>query len=153
MKKEQNEYTRFTKSRRAYNARQIGKGVGLGVSLAGFGAAMKGAFNNIDLTNIEEFARQAGTKALEFYKEIISKCNPNGSVPAYVFLGLAGAFIGLMVHGRIAKRKFETRTVSDLSASNQVLTETNATLAENNQALQKTLTESHRRTPAAPTAE
>ena len=151
MKKEQNEYIKFTKSRRKYNSHQIAKGVGLGISLAGFGAAMKGAFNNIDLSNIEYTAKNAGTKALDFYKELASKCNPGSNVPAYVFLGLAGGFIVLIIRGKILKRKLTNATVSDLTISNATLTDANNTLTENNSALQKTITESHKRvTPKAP---
>lgn len=152
MKKQETAYTKFTKSRRGYNARQIAKGVGLGVALTGFGAAMKGAFNNIDLTNIGQFATQVGNKALAFYKELLAKCNPAASVPAYIFLGLAGGFIALMVHGRISKRKFETDTVSGLSVENQSLIEKNQELTENNEALQKSLTKSLKKAPAAPAA-
>ena len=143
MKKEQNEYTKFAKTRRKYNASQIAKGVGLGVALAGFGASMKGAFNNINLSNVGDFASKTGTKALNYYKELIDKCNPNGNVPAYVFLGLAGGFIILMVKGRIKKRRFETKTVSNLVADNENL------IAESNELREtaKTLT---RRKPQAP---
>ena len=115
MKKEKTEYKKYIITRRKYNASQIAKAVGLGISLAAFGASMKGAFNNLDLNDIESFARQAGNKALNFYKELTLKCNPTGNVPAYVFLGLAGGFIVLMVHGRIKKRKFETKTIQNLS--------------------------------------
>ncbi len=154
MKNEQNAYTSFTKSRRKYNARQIAKGVGLGASLAGFGAAMKGAFDQIDLSNIGEFVGNIGTKALEFYREIAEKLNPGASVPAYIFLGLVGGFIVLMVRGRIVKRKFETRTVEDLSVENEELAAANHTLTENNETLQKVLTTKHKKpaTEAAPSA-
>lgn len=153
MAKEQNPYTTFTKSRRKYNARQIAKGVGLGASLAGFGAAMNGAFDNIDLSNVGEFASNVGTKALEFYKGIAEKLNPAASVPAYIFLGLVGGFIILMIRGRIVKRRFETRTVEDLTLENADLVAANKTLTENNDALQKTLTRrvaARNNTPAAP---
>lgn len=150
--KNETEYKKYTKSRRKYNAAQIGKGVALGISLAGFGASMKGAFDNIDLTNIEEFAKNTGNKALDFYKELAAKCNPGATVPAYIFLGLSGAFIIWMIAGRIKKRRFETASVSEMSTLNAVLLGEHEELKATNEELQKQLTIKRKKpTPVAPT--
>ena len=140
MKKETNEYKKFKKSKNKYTRHQIAKGVGLGISLAGFGASMQGAFNNPDLSNISAFAENVGLKALDFYRELIQKCNPGNNIPAYMFLGLAGSFIIFMVRGKILKGRLANKTVSKLSSDIEKLTEDNETLSENNEALQETLT-------------
>lgn len=140
MKKNTNQTTaiKYKKSRRGYNARQIIKGVTLGGTLVGFGAAQRGVFNNVDFTkiNVGDFFTNILNQAASYYQSIVAKLDPKGQLPSWVFVGAAGLLVGTMIWGRIKKRKLETNTIN--AASENICNLTNENITLNGQVQQLT---------------
>ena len=131
MKNENSTYTKWKKSNRKYTFQQICEGVGIGIALTGFAASQKGAFRNINSMNVEMFAKNIGQQALNFYKEIGAKCNPQANIPSYVFLSLAGGLIILIIRGKLLKRNNNKETIKTLVDTNASLAIANSKLSEN----------------------
>ena len=140
MKKNTNQTTamKYKKSRRGYNARQIIKGVTLGVSLIGFGAAQRGALDNVDFTKVSvgNFLTNVLNEAGNYYQGIVTRLVPKEQPWPIVFAALSAGLVGLMIWGRIKKRKLETNTIN--AASENICNLSNENITLNGQVQQLT---------------